>query len=206
MSHKANQASAIYLVGHGSFQQPRLIELQYRRIVRYIEAREDDTDGVPDIFVDFNCPRDGRTRTLDQLPNLCTLSEHVNEYARIFMDIEDSDFDNVSVLVREALEGRGTKVLNAFYDDEKVLDRKLKSDYGKNARTDDLTDGSDFTCFFPSLAANVLEAALRQEIIANNPPSIWERISSLKTLRPYRGGKKPFIEDRLSLEWKERSK
>lgn len=70
---------------------------------------------------------------------------------------------------------------------------------------DDLTDGSDFTCFFPNLAAEILEAALRQEIIADNPPSIWERISSLRALMPYRGGKKPFIEDRLRFEWKRRS-
>lgn len=205
MSDKTKKASAIYLVGHGSFQQPRLIELQYRRIMRYIDASENETNGSPDIFVDFNCPRDGRTRALDQLPNLYTLSKRANNYARIFIDIEDSDFDNISVLVRESLEGRGPKLLNVFYDDEKVLDQKLKSNYGKSARVDDLTDGSDVICFFPNLAADVIEAALGQEIIANNIP-MCERISSLRTLMPYRGGKKPFIEDRLSLEWKRRSK
>lgn len=66
---------------------------------------------------------DGRTRALDQLPNLYTLSKRANNYARIFIDIEDSDFDNISVLVRESLEGRGSKLLNVFYDDEKVLDK-----------------------------------------------------------------------------------
>lgn len=206
MSDTRNEASAIYLVGHGSFQQPRLIELQYRRIMRYIEARQDNTAGSFDVFVDFNCPRDGRTRTLDQLPNLCALSERTNDYTRVFIDIEASGFDNVSVLVHEALEGRGSKLLNVFYDVEDVMDQKLKSMYGKNARADYLTDGSDFTCFFPNLVAEVLEAALRQEIIADNPSSIWKRISSLRALRPYRGGKKPFIEDRLSLEWRRRSK
>lgn len=150
--------------------------------------------------------RDGRTRTLEQLPNLCALSERTNEYTRIFIDIEDSGFDNVSVLVHEALEGRGSKLLNVFYDEEDVMDQQLKAMYGQNARADYLTDGSDFTCFFPNLVAEVLEAALRQEIIADNPASIWKRISSLRALTPYRGGKKPFIEDRLSLEWRRRSK
>jgi len=28
------------------------------------------------------------------------------------------------------------------------------------------------------------------------------RIDDLKSLRPYAGGKRPFIEDRLSAEWK----
>ncbi|MGB6875738.1 MAG: hypothetical protein WBD87_06850 [Candidatus Acidiferrales bacterium] len=196
----------MYLVGHGSFQEPRLIELQYHRIMRYIDARGDKTDGSPDIFVDLNSLHGSGPRTLDQLPNLVVLRERTNNYTRIFIDIEDSDFDNLSPLVRAALEGRGPKVLNVFYDDENILDRKLKGIYGNNARVDDITDGSDFTCFFPTLVSSILEAALRQEIVADNPPSIWERILSLKALKPYRGGKQPFIEDRLSLEWKQRSK
>lgn len=206
MSDKANEASAIYLVGHGSFRQPRLIELQYRRIMRYIEARQDNTAGSPDIFVDFNCPRRGMTRTLDELPHLNALTERASNYARIFIDIEDSGFDNVSVLVHEALEGRGSKLLNVFYDEENVMDRKLKYMYGKNARADYLTAGSDFTCFFPNLVAEILEAALREEITLDNPATIQRRLLALRALMPYRGGKTPFIEDRLRLEWKQRSK
>jgi hypothetical protein len=197
---------AIYLVNHGTFQEPRPIELQYRRIMRYIEARADDTDGSPDIFADFNSPDRRGALTLDQLPNLGVLRRRATDYTRIFIDIEDSNFANLSPLVRGALEGRGAKVLNVFYDDENVLDRKWKAIYGNNARVDDLTDGSDFTCFFPTLVSRILEAALRRETIADNPPSIWERILSLKERRPYNGGNEPFIEDRLSLEWKQRSK
>lgn len=174
--------------------------------MRYIEVRGDNTDGSPDIFVDLNSPRRSGPRTLGQLPNLGVLRERTNDYTRIFIDIADSDFDNISPLVRAALEGRGPKVLNVFYDDENILDRELKRRHGKNARVDDINDGSDFTCFFPTLASSILKAALRQEIIADNPPSIWERILSLERLKPYRGGGKPFIEDRLSLEWKQRSK
>lgn len=200
MADRVNEASAIYLVGHGSFQEPRLIELQYHRIMRYIEARDDNTESSPDIFVDLGIPRRSGQRTLDQLPNLRVLRDRASSYTRIFIDIEDRDFDNVSALVREALEGRGPKLLNVFYDDEKVMDRKLKQIHG-SARVDDLTDGSDFTCFFPTLTSEILKAALREEIIAENPPSIWNRVSSLRAINPYKGGRKPFVEDRLRSEW-----
>lgn len=204
MAEKTNDASAIYLVGHGSFQEPRLIELQYRRIIRYMEALEDNSAGSLDIFVDLNI-HGRRSPEANGLPNLSALRERMNDYDRIFIDIQDSRFDDMSRLVREALAG-GPTILNVFYDEEKVLDRKLKAIYGKNARVDDITDGSDFTCFFPSLASNILEAALRTEILVDNPPSISNRISSLRDLQPYRGGKTPFIEDRLRFEWKNRIK
>lgn len=154
MADRVNEASAIYLVGYGSFQEPRLIELQYHRIMRYIEARDDNTESSPDIFVDLGIPRRSGQRTLDQLPNLRVLRDRASSYTRIFIDIEDRDFDNVSALVREALEGRGPKLLNVFYDDEKVMDRKLKQIHG-SARVHDLTDGSDFTNLFNH--ANVAE-------------------------------------------------
>lgn len=206
MIDKSKEASAIYLVSHGSFQQPRPIELQYRRIMRYIDARENETNGSPDIFVDFIDPRESRPPTIGQLRNLRTLRESANEYTQIFIDIADSGSNDVSVLVHEALDDRGAKLLNVFYDDEEVMDRRLKEIYGKNARADYLTDGSDFTCFFPNLVAEILEAALRMEIIADKSSSIEKRILSLKALMPYRGGKKPFIEDRLRLEWKDQRK
>ena len=60
MADRVNEASAIYLVGHGSFQEPRLIELQYHRIMRYIEARDDNTESSPDIFVDLGIPSQKR--------------------------------------------------------------------------------------------------------------------------------------------------
>ena len=204
MTEKTTNASAIYLVGHGPFQEPRLIELQYRRIIRYMEAFEGNSDRSPDIFVDLNIH--GRSSsTPDQLPSLDALRKRMNDYNQIFIDVEDSRFDNLSQFIRETL-ADGPEILNVFYDEEGVVDRKVKAIYGENARVDDITDGSDFTCFFPALASNILEAALRLEILADNPASISNRISSLRDLQPYRGGKTPFLEDRLRFEWKQRTK
>ena len=185
-------ASAIYLVGHGSFQEPRLIELQYRRIIRYMEALDGKSGGSPDIFMDLNIRRS------DELRNLSELRQRMNDYTRIFIDIQDSRFDSVLQVVCDAL-ADGPKILNAS-DDGGVLDRKVTETYGENAHAGDITDGSDFTCFFPTLASNVLEAALRQE----TTPSILKCIESLRALQPYRGGKKPVIDDGLILEWKRR--
>lgn len=53
----------------------------------------------------------------------------------------------------------------------------------------------------PTLTSEILKAALREEIVADNPPSIWNRVSSLRAINPYKGGRKPFVEDRLRSEW-----
>jgi hypothetical protein len=196
MTDRESEASAIYLVGHGSFREPRLIELQYRRIIRYMETLDGKSGGSPDIFMDLNIRRSG------ELQNLSVLRKHMSDYARIFIDIEDSASDSVLQFVCEELAG-GPKILNVFYDEGRVLDSRLKEIGGEKARADDLNDGSDFTCFFPSLTADILQEALREELNTGDCSSVEKRIDSLRHLKPYHGGgKQPFIEDRLRLKWK----
>src|SRR5579863_4066425 len=51
--------TAIYLAGHGSKIKPRLLELQYQRILRYRRAflkRHKGSRAAPAIFVDFRLP------------------------------------------------------------------------------------------------------------------------------------------------------
>ncbi len=188
---RSNQETAIYLAGHGSQTRPRLIELQYRRIVRYREAlagRYEKGQSVPNVFIDFRLPR----------------------FAMGQVDLaEGPGFtpDYESAFVRALLEKAGAKVLNTFSDDDDAFKRALKDRCGENARDYEVNDSSDIVCFFPSLASEITATALRREL--QDPDAresgqlrrIDQRIEALKRLRPYNGGRHPFIEDRLSSEW-----
>ena len=119
------------------------------------------------------------------------------------MDLEDGSRFNPGILkfVRVLLEEAGAKVLNAFYDDEQVFERMLKSRFGKSAQVDDVTDGSDMTAFFPGLTSEILIASLRLELPKEDLPGIEKRIDTLRMIKPYSGGRTPFIEYRFSWEW-----
>src|SRR5882762_5908140 len=93
-------------------------------------------------------------------------SVRAKNHGLVFMDLEDGSRFNPGILkfVRLLLEEAGAKVLNAFYDDERVFERMLKSRFGKRAQVDDVTDGSDMTAFFPGLTSEILIASLRLEL------------------------------------------
>ena len=197
--------TAIYLVGHGPFHKPRLIELQQRRIMRYYDALGPRTGTKPDTYTDLNMPRtsDGPHKP-EGLPAFMQLwqATRAKQYTLVLIDLEDGVNRGSLMFLRPTLEQAGAKVLNAFYDDDEVLERALKERFGKRARVDDITDGSDLVGFFPGLAGEVTEAALRRELGRGGLLEVNQRIDSLKRLKPYAGGVVPFIEDRLSLEWK----
>ncbi len=208
----------MYLAGHGSFTRPRLIELQYRRIQRYREALRDHlgiTSSVPDIFVDFRLPTYGMgSVNLIDVPGFRRLYRCVKNgrYEIVFVDLDETRAgltpDYESTFVRSLLESAGVRVLNAFSDDGDAFKRALKARCGESARDHEVTDSTDVVCFFPSLASDITATALRREL--QNPDALQSgyldpanrRIDDLKSLRPYAGGKRPFIEDRLSAEWR----
>jgi len=116
--------------------------------------------------------------------------------------------DYESAFVRELLESFGATVLNAFTDDGNAFSKELKARCGQKANEDEITDGSDIVNFFPSLAGDIVAAALRKELdvpmdeLPKDLNGVFSRIESLKKLRPYSGGGIPFVEDRLSREWR----
>jgi hypothetical protein len=214
---KTNSGTAFYLAGHGSFTRPRLIELQYWRICRYREAfgsRYEERHRDPAIFIDFRLPRFGMGNVdLSQVPNFEKLLNGVREklYNLVFVDLDDTRQrltpDYESGFVRDLLEQAGARVLNAFTDDKGAFERAVKERCGQSARPHEVTDESDFVCFFPSLTSGIAEAALSRELQepedqdSKNLRRISNRIEDLKRLRPYSGGGRPFVEGRLSFEW-----
>ena len=211
--------TAIYLAGHGSYSNPRLIELQHRRIIRYREAlagRYEKGHSVPSVFIDFRLPRFGMGQVnLGDVPGFRKLRNAVlnHRHSLVYIDLDDSREgltpDYETAFVRELLEKAGAKILNAFNDDEGAFARALKNRCGPQARDYEVTDSSDIVCFFPSLVSDIVATALRRELEDLDDVKMrraMDRIEALKRLRPYSGGGHPFIEDRLSVEWQKRGK
>ena len=103
------------------------------------------------------------------------------------------------------------KGLECVSDDERAFQKTLKRRCGERAREYEVTDSSDVVCFFPSLSSEVVATAARRELQdplaleAGHLQPINNRIDALKASRPYAGGGRPFVEDRLSAEWQRRN-
>jgi hypothetical protein len=220
MSNMENRepATAMYLAGHGSKTKPRMLELQYQRILRYRRAllkRYDMGGAAPVVFIDLRLPAFGLGRVdIAEVPQFKRLCEEVQNrrFEIVYIDLDEvrpgltPDYE--SAFVRSLLEAAGATVLNAFTDDRDVFVQELKARCGQNAREYEVTDGSDIVNFFPSLASDITANALRKELeVPANLQSqelqrIYDRIEGLKRRRPYAGGGVPFVEDRLSAEWR----
>lgn len=208
----------MYLAGHGSKVRPRLIELQHQRILRYrraLLAQCGVDTAYPEAFLDLRLPSFGfGSVDLNEVPGFKTLLTSVQEreFKIILIDIDEvrpgltPDYE--SAFVREQLESLGATVLNAFTDDGNAFSKELKARCGRKAIEDEITDGSDIVNFFPSLAGDIVAAALRKELnvpmdeLTKDLKGIFSRVESLKNRRPYPGGGIPFVEDRLSSEWR----
>jgi len=218
---KSESATAMYLAGHGSKIKPRLLELQYQRILRYRRAllkRHSVGRAIPEVFIDLRLPAFGMGHVdLDEVPQFKRLHEEVqnHRYEIVYIDLHEvrpgltPDYE--SAFVRFMLEAAGATVLNAFTDDLDVFAQELRERCGQRAKEHEVTDSSDIVNFFPSLASDVTAAALRKELQVpmdrhtQELQRVSDRIEGLKRLRPYSGGGIPFVEDRLSVRW-QRSK
>lgn len=206
--------SAMYLAGHGSLSRPRLIELQHRRIMRYREVvgrRYESEHSAPTVFLDLRLPRFGMGQVdLQEVPGFLQLYERVQkrEYDTVYIDVDETrpglTPDHESGFIRFFLEKAGGKVWNVFTDDDGAFEQVLGQRCGKGSRFEEVTDASDIVCFFPSLTSEIVATAFRREL--GDPEDehlrpITRRIDVLRSQRPYSGGGRPFIEDRLSAEW-----
>jgi hypothetical protein len=210
-----DSGAAIYLVGHGSVSQPRLIELQHQRILRYRSAlvgRYESARSAPRVFVDLALPRFAMGKIdLAEVPEFSRLRDGVQngQFNVVYIDLEENSGFTPryeSEFVRSGLEDAGAKVLNAFYDDEKAFEQALKDRYGECARSHEITEDSDFVCFFPSFASEIAASVLRREIRDGEFPRIVQRFEVLKKSKPYAGGRTPFVEEQLTLEWQRAGK
>ena len=70
------------------------------------------------------------------------------------------------------------KYLMSSRTTEPCCDHALKEKFGSAAREEDVTDASDFVCFFPSLTSEVLSIALRREL--EHPAGAMENFQKVR--------------------------
>jgi hypothetical protein len=142
--------AAIYLVGQGTYYRPRLIEVQYYRIVRYLELTDEEFMLGRCAFVDLN-PRLGRFEipSHQDLPQLVTLCDAIRrgEYETVLVDLQES----VNI-IESAFSEAGARVINVFTE-KTVLERAFRKRLGVGANFH--SDTTDFVTFFPNYAADI---------------------------------------------------
>jgi hypothetical protein len=207
-------AWAAYLVGHGPLREPRPIELQQMRILRYRSLLGLKDEYRPFnreyyFYIDLNYPRSKPSYQRENFPQFHQMLEDLERRSigLVLIDVKEFDgfYDSYS-WIRHALTNAGVRVVNVFYDSERVLEECIEGQYRGQGHIEEIDDGSDFVNFFPTLSAAIGRAALNPgfqldvrreeqfEAAMNYIHRIGER-------NPYSAGREPFIQEDLTDEW-----
>lgn len=212
LKEKIPMKAALYLFGHGPYREPRIIEMQYIRTLRYCKALEEKLEtqiDIKEIYIDINFPR---TEDLEKLSNLQVLLNDIENQKidTVIVDICEGDSFNQNKYspVIWAIETAGAKVFNCYYDDEGALLAVLIKQYGKNVYSYMLpNDREEFVELFPALASEVTYEALEDRLsripAGNDDPFInyvFRRIDSLKNKNPYSCSSIPWLSHKKLLE------
>lgn len=204
--------TAFYLVGHGPRREPRFIELQHMRVVRYryLANHPSDPFAAPEIYVDLNQERLPPSSILaTSFPQLATLISAIeaNKIKLVYLDLFEGeapgpDFSWIPRLLKDA----GAEVVNVFYDELGSLQGLIDVRYGGNATSSDVTDASDFNCFFPRSGSEIAAEALGGTIQLHTHAcscinTLVGKLNRLSDLSPYRGGRLPLFSVSLETNW-----
>ena len=152
--------TAIYLVGQGSSRDPRLVELQYLRILRAVpQLREQhDLDILPEPYTD---PLPGRASSFVQrplyvmAPILDAIKEGFPALYRLCQDIEQKLIGTVLIDLAELpviptfLKANGAQVINC---NDLHFDKK-----GHYLNVDEDSDLKDCIAFFPRFVGDLIQ-------------------------------------------------
>jgi hypothetical protein len=202
---------AAYLVGHGTYRSPHLIELQWMRIRRYrdlLGTKYETHWKQLEAFVDVNFPRADRVNE-QAFPSYFRLLQAVGDgqvklvYIDIEMEIGTSQYYH---WVAASLEKAGARVVNVFYDSDRAMREALSLSYKGQANPNEVDHASDFVAFFPALSSEIIRAALRNVLHLpgcqkTDSDELWNRLSDLGGRNPYAAGRLPFIQEELEREW-----
>jgi hypothetical protein len=205
------KSSAIYLVGDGPYREPRLIELQYLRVLRYANALGEKLKkrfGPFELFVDLAFPR---AMDAEDVPSLMRLVGAIENGAigTVFLDLQIgrpySPYENQPVV--NTLRKTNVRIYNAYHDDEDAISDKVRGLFrGKVPYFHGTSDAEDIVTLFPGLAASVAREAIclgdrcGQTISAE---SISSELHNLGTENPYNASSLPLLSARRHHEmWK----
>ena len=125
--------AAAYLVGHGPYREPRLLDLQYFRIRRYASALEELLESHIDIvgiYADINYPRREGSLDLNDFPQLKLLLKAFanSEFEIVLVDLEiGRAFDPYAWYpLMNTFEQQKIPVYNAHNDDKDALSKSIE--------------------------------------------------------------------------------
>ena len=184
-------AAAVYLVGQGPQREPRPIELQWARVLRYRDHLRDEGGERLDplsVYCDLNCPR-RYSMTDEDFPGLAHLLRTIAEgkVHTVLVDVANWDeverygFDYGMSLLRSS----GARVINVVSPEDRVVENALLRRYGDDARLL-FPDGSsgEFLALFPSLAASIIQEFVQLYVYAGDrsAPSMNRLLTALNFL------------------------
>ncbi len=195
------RSSVIYLVGQGTYFRPRLLEVQYYRIVRHLQLVSEDEQKrfhVKSKYIgiharhassDFPC--------YSELPQLVVLCEAIKrgEYRTVFIDL---DLHGGMEAIERALKEAGADVVNVSLDSTAVREAYSRRVLPGGDRLP--YDASDFIAFFPHLTADIVKL-LMKKFGRPDHNTIEDRLELLRGDRPIRG---QGYANRLSPPWWEK--
>jgi len=179
--------TGIYLIGHGAYKSPRLIELQMFRINKFLSAIDSEREyglifKVVRTYLDLNIPRGNLIYpTVGEFPGLreLVLDAKKGKIKAVLIDLKlDMPFSNYEYYpLLDTLNHVGLKVFNVFYEIKKM-------NYNKDTTID------DFFTLFPGLSGDILNNAKHEMII--NDSDVQKLDICIKKLRkenPYRSSR-----------------
>lgn len=210
---------AAYMVWHGADRMtPRLTELQWLRIQRYVnllrkaESRfRGPLRPYMDIGENHDQTTDAEEINKENYPGFAALVHdcEAGNIQVVFLDLDERAFysryrpGNLSLLLK-VLNKTGVQILNVFEDPDQVLERAIKKDYGVHANIKEVNDASDYACFFPDSAGEIARAKLRRyfqgPLKGTDHNRVYEATHSLERF-PYSRGHWPFIQPELAYTW-----
>lgn len=174
--------AAIYLVNQGPYREPRMMDLQYFRILRYADAMNrilgTDID-IVGVYCDYNYPKQNLFYDPSKFPGLKALMDAFarGEFGTVLLDVEFGrayrpyEWDALFAKLKAA----EIPFYNAFTDD--MLKKDVVSRFGKYADYDiaSITEAEDMVTFFPALACSMAEELLKDLLDRSSPEHDWIR-------------------------------
>ena len=187
------------------------------RIRRYLGLLESKDEfrcylGAMHVYIDLNYPRSKRNYDREDFPQFHQMLEDLEtrSIGLVFTDLQETVgfYDDYS-WIRHSLTRVGVRVVNAFYDSEKVLEERLQAPFRGRAYVQEIDDGSDFVNFFPTLSASVARAALDQgsQFVGRQNDQFAAfscQLDRIGERKPYIAGQEPFVQVELINEWHRR--
>lgn len=192
----------MYLARQGPLREPKLLEVQYQRLIRYIDCLRDQCDGSIHIVllaVDFNHPTSSSPDP-DHFPEFARVEKAASsgEIEAVFGDFAQYDGFSSFEWIERTLARHGIPLIDGGVDEGGFVAEEVKNRFGVTGEYQP-SEAEDLLAFFPGLADRVIYEFLDESERAN--PDVGNVRSMLDESRRDLVDDKPYRISRLPLYW-----